>query len=206
MKKDAIGIKSLHVSKQFRWREKDRRTCILVANWENVGLGKSGESFNLPKPTIKKFIIVFDELLSNIISYAYDDDKDHQIEIIIQLRGEQIVITITDDGIPFNPFATDMPDIKQSIKKRSIGGLGIHIVKNLMDEGEKKIIINLEKTDYLSSSGLRVFLGTAKKLTATGGAVKLCCPNDVVKEILEISGFTTILDVKVSEEEALKEF
>jgi len=79
-------------------------------------------------------------------------------------------------------------------------------ISKLLDEGVKKIIINLEKTDYLSSSGLRVFLGTAKKLTATGGAVKLCCPNDVVKEILEISGFTTILDVRASEEEALKEF
>ncbi len=79
-------------------------------------------------------------------------------------------------------------------------------ISKLLDEGVKKIIINLEKTDYLSSSGLRVFLGTAKKLMATGGAVKLCCPNDVVKEILEISGFTTILDVKESEGEALKEF
>ena len=101
-----------------------------------------GESFNVPKPTIQKFNIVFDELLSNIISYAYDNDKDHQIEIIIQLRGEQIVITITDDGIPFNPFATDMPDIKQSIKERSIGGLGIHIVKNLMDEYTYKRDVN----------------------------------------------------------------
>ena len=78
-------------------------------------------------------------------------------------------------------------------------------INKLLDAGVKKIVINLEKTNYLSSSGLRVFLGTAKKLTASGGVVKLCCPNDVVKEILDISGFSTILDVKATEEEAIND-
>ena len=78
-------------------------------------------------------------------------------------------------------------------------------IGKLLDDGQKKIIINLENLNYLSSSGLRVFLGTAKKLMATGGTVKLCCPNDVVKDILDISGFSTILDVRNTEEEALNE-
>jgi anti-sigma B factor antagonist len=50
---------------------------------------------------------------------------------------------------------------------------------------------------------LRIFLATAKKITASGGALKLCGANDVVQEILDISGFSTILDVKKTEEEAL---
>ena len=78
-------------------------------------------------------------------------------------------------------------------------------IGKLLDDAQKKIIINLEELSYLSSSGLRVFLGTAKKLMATGGTVKLCCPNDVVNEILEISGFNTILDVRNTEEEAISE-
>ena len=69
--------------------------------------------------------------------------------------------------------------------------------------GTAKIVINLENTKYVSSAGLRVFLATAKKMTAAGGAVKLCSPNVVVQEILDISGFSTILDVKGTEEEAL---
>ena len=78
-------------------------------------------------------------------------------------------------------------------------------IGELLNAGVNKIVINLEELSYLSSSGLRVFLGTAKKLMAIGGTVKLCCPNAVVKEILEISGFNTILDVRKTEEVAISE-
>jgi len=69
--------------------------------------------------------------------------------------------------------------------------------------GTSKMVINLAETKYVSSAGLRVFLATAKKMTAAGGAVKLCAANEVVKEILDISGFSTILDVKGTEDQAL---
>jgi sigma-B regulation protein RsbU (phosphoserine phosphatase) len=52
----------------------------------------------------------------------------------VELRGERMVISITDDGVPFNPFKKDPPDTMLSLEEREIGGLGIHIVKNLMDE------------------------------------------------------------------------
>ena len=78
-------------------------------------------------------------------------------------------------------------------------------INNFLESGSKKMVINLEQTKYVSSAGLRVFLATAKKMTASGGAVKLCAANEVVQEILDISGFSSILDVRSSEEEALKE-
>ena len=73
----------------------------------------------------------------------------------------------------------------------------------LLDKKVEKMVVNLKETTYVSSAGLRVFLATAKKMTAAGGAVKFCSPNDIVKEILDISGFTAILDVKLTEEEAI---
>lgn len=78
-------------------------------------------------------------------------------------------------------------------------------INDKLASGVSKIVLNLEKTNYVSSAGLRVFLATAKKMTASGGAVKLCCANEVVQEILDISGFSTILDVKESEEQALSD-
>lgn len=78
-------------------------------------------------------------------------------------------------------------------------------INNYLESGTKKMVINLGQTKYVSSAGLRIFLATAKKMTASGGAVKLCSPNEVVQEILDISGFSSILDVKGSEEEALSE-
>jgi anti-sigma B factor antagonist len=76
-------------------------------------------------------------------------------------------------------------------------------INNWLNEGTQKMIISLEQTNYVSSAGLRIFLATAKKITASGGVLKLCSANDVVQEILDISGFSTILDVKKTEEEAL---
>jgi len=76
-------------------------------------------------------------------------------------------------------------------------------INKWLEKGALKMVINLEQTNYVSSAGLRIFLATAKKITASGGVVKLCCANDVVQEILDISGFSTILDVKKTEEEAL---
>ena len=76
-------------------------------------------------------------------------------------------------------------------------------INKKLEEGVQKMVINLEKTNYVSSAGLRIFLATAKKITASGGVLKLCGANDVVQEILDISGFSTILDVKKTEEEAL---
>ena len=76
-------------------------------------------------------------------------------------------------------------------------------INNLLEKQVKKMVVSLKDTAYVSSAGLRVFLATAKKMTAAGGAVKFCSPNDIVKEILDISGFTSILDVKFTEEEAL---
>ena len=76
-------------------------------------------------------------------------------------------------------------------------------INKWLDNGALKMVINLEETKYISSAGLRIFLITAKKMTASEGAVKFCCPNEVVQEILDISGFSTILDVKKTEEEAL---
>ena len=68
-----------------------------------------------------------------------------------------------------------------------------------------KVIVNLEKTEYVSSSGLRVFLTLAKRLKSIGGALKLCQANNVVDEVLSISGFKKIIDVVENEEAAIVE-
>jgi ABC-type amino acid transport substrate-binding protein/anti-sigma regulatory factor (Ser/Thr protein kinase)/HAMP domain-containing protein len=92
------------------------------------------EEHNIPKSITSKVKMVFDELLNNAISFAFQDDKEHEIEINIELREDRLSISLSDDGIPFNPFRTETPDTDLSIEERSIGGLGIHLVQNVMDE------------------------------------------------------------------------
>lgn len=76
----------------------------------------------------------------------------------------------------------------------------------LVARGASKILVNLAEVDFVSSAGLRVLLSTAKKLSDSGGALHISNLNDTVAEIFEISGFSTILDVFGSEEEALHNF
>ena len=78
--------------------------------------------------------------------------------------------------------------------------------KELLDGNTRKIVVNLEQLEYISSSGLRVLLGTAKKLKASGGDLPLCHSNDIVQEVFDISGFSSILNIFQTEEEARANF
>jgi anti-sigma B factor antagonist len=79
-------------------------------------------------------------------------------------------------------------------------------INNCLEKGTLKMVVNLEGAKYVSSAGLRIFLATSKKMKISGGVVKFCCANEVVQEILDISGFSTILDIRKTEEEALAQF
>ena len=76
-------------------------------------------------------------------------------------------------------------------------------INSWLEKGTRKLVINLEETKYVSSAGLRIIFATAKTLKASGGLLKLCSINEVVKEIFNISGLSAILDVKETEEQAL---
>jgi anti-anti-sigma factor len=79
-------------------------------------------------------------------------------------------------------------------------------LNELINAGEKKILIDFEKLDYISSAGLRILLGTAKQLKASGGELRICNLNETVSEVFEISGFNSILKVFVNNSDALQEF
>ena len=79
-------------------------------------------------------------------------------------------------------------------------------LKDLVSTGALKVLINLEKLEYTSSAGLRVMLSTAKQIKSGGGTMRVCCLNETVEEIFDISGFATILNVSKTEEEALAAF
>jgi anti-anti-sigma factor len=69
-----------------------------------------------------------------------------------------------------------------------------------------KLLLNLENLEFLSSAGLRVFLRTAKLQKGSGGAIKVCGATGVVQEVMEISGFGSLLDLHDSESDALAAF
>ena len=78
--------------------------------------------------------MLFDEILNNIISYAFQKEEEREIEIRISLTTDHLTVVISDDGIPFNPFGLEQPDTELPLEQRKIGGLGLHLVKNIIDD------------------------------------------------------------------------
>ena len=82
---------------------------------------------------VKEIELATEEALVNIIKYAYQD-KDGDIEVTCSLDKEGFTITIVDSGIPFNVLSVGDPDISADVSERNIGGLGIFLMKKLMDD------------------------------------------------------------------------
>ncbi len=76
----------------------------------------------------------------------------------------------------------------------------------LIDQGATKLVVNFEKLDYISSTGLNVLLKAAKQLKGNSGELRICGLNEFVQQVFDISGFTTILTVTKTEPEALERF
>jgi len=74
---------------------------------------------------------------------------------------------------------------------------------SLLDSGQANLLANFENLSFISSAGLRVLLSTAKKAKASSGELRVCSLNETVQEVFDISGFSTILPVFSSEDEAL---
>ena len=112
------------------------------AELERVGraLEDFGEDYALPARVIFDVTLALDEVLTNIISYGYDDHDEHDIAIRLSLstrapatdRARELLIEVEDDGRPFNPLDVKEPDISAPIEHRAIGGLGLHLVRRLM--------------------------------------------------------------------------
>jgi len=109
-----------------------------------------GKKFGFSKKLIFEINLALDELFTNIISYGFKDDKEHIIKVTLSPRNNELCLCIEDDGQPFNPIDFDTPDVSCSVEECKIGGLGIHIMKKLMDEvcyercGDKNVL-NLKK-------------------------------------------------------------
>lgn len=78
-------------------------------------------------------------------------------------------------------------------------------MEDLLDQGETGIVMDFGKLEYVSSAGLRSILVAAKKAKSLGGQVSCCSLQEMVRKVFDISGFTAMLPVFDSLEDALKQ-
>ena len=247
------------------------------------GVAKLNEAFAgfadahaVPAAVRRSINVALDELLTNTILYGLAGDLG-EVTVDAELHADRLEVTLSDNGRPFDPFTRSAPDTTLSVEDRPIGGLGIHLVRRLVDHvryerrsdrnvvvltkwlaggavaehlaggkgamditkrqqgeawivaiagnldsgtspraqqeleailasGGRKLAVDFSSLDYISSAGLRALLGVAKQLGARGGALRTFGLNQTVREVFDISGFSMILPVFPSEEEALKGF
>ena len=75
-----------------------------------------------------------DEAASNIIEHAYEGVSNGKLDIACEMRGDTLVIMMRDTGKPFDPSKVKQPNLKADLSDRQIGGLGVYLMRKLMDE------------------------------------------------------------------------
>jgi sigma-B regulation protein RsbU (phosphoserine phosphatase) len=88
----------------------------------------------LQTATMAELRIVCDEIVSNVIAHAYPEGRPGDIDVRLELAGSRLVVTVSDDGVSFNPLAVAPPDTTSPLEHRQPGGLGIHLIRGLTDE------------------------------------------------------------------------
>lgn len=78
--------------------------------------------------------LVLEEAFSNIVNYAYTDTNKHLIEIGLEMHDPILTVQIADDGRPYDPTLNKDPDLTLPVEQREIGGLGIYLIKQVMDQ------------------------------------------------------------------------
>ena len=87
---------------------------------------------NFSNEVVVALNVSLDEILNNIISYAYEDAGPHDIVVHLEIRCGNVEVTVMDDGKPFDPLTVPTPDLVS--RPRADGGVGLHFVRNLTDE------------------------------------------------------------------------
>ena len=84
--------------------------------------------------TSNKIVLAVDEACTNIIKHAYKYSQNGKININLSFRNKKLRLSITDEGLHFNSNSIPEPDLKKYYEERKVGGLGMFLMKKLMDE------------------------------------------------------------------------
>jgi serine/threonine-protein kinase RsbW/sigma-B regulation protein RsbU (phosphoserine phosphatase) len=99
-----------------------------------------------------RLTLSLDEIVSNVIRHGYSDTNDHVVEVRLSIHDGVVTSVIEDDGHPYDPRESPEPDLSMPVEQRGPGGLGIFLVRQMMDS-----------IDYARRDGRNVLTVTASK-------------------------------------------
>ena len=115
------------------------KTVQFAAKFENLDeirefVGNIARKGGFSEKDVYNIQLATDEAASNIIEHAYRNLPGKTLELSCDMRGDVITIILTDTGESFDPSEVPVPDLKADLSDRKIGGLGIFLMRKLMDE------------------------------------------------------------------------
>ncbi|RPH67827.1 MAG: ATP-binding protein [Burkholderiales bacterium] len=118
-----------------------RLEIVIADRLDEIGrvasaLDEFAARFALPADAVIDMQVALDEVLANVVSYAYPEGQGgaHRIRIVLAAHPDALEAEVTDDGAPFDPAIAGAPERDAPLEHRRIGGLGLHFVRNLMSE------------------------------------------------------------------------
>jgi anti-sigma regulatory factor (Ser/Thr protein kinase) len=110
-----------------------------------------GAAHGLSEDEVMSVNLVLDEVMANVIEHGSEAGSTHEIRVTLALEGDQLGIEVMDDARAFDPLQLAPPDLDLPLEERPVGGLGIHIVRSVMDSvayerRDGRNIITMRKT------------------------------------------------------------
>jgi len=123
----------------MRGNETDSGESVLLLDSDISELERLGkfldsfcESTGMPDEICYQLQVALEELVINAIKHGGCKPKQGAIRLAIKRVGDEVIAVLSDNGIVFNPLETPAPDLTKSLQERPVGGLGIHLVRNLI--------------------------------------------------------------------------
>lgn len=98
------------------------------------GLEEFCREQQIPKQAMNAADVALEEHLTNVLNYGYDAGVPHRVVVDLQLEGGFFCIAVEDDGKPYDPLARPPVDTSLPLAEKPIGGLGVHLMRQFMDE------------------------------------------------------------------------
>ena len=136
---------SVEIEISNKLSELERLDQTLAELWRRQGLTPA---------VVRDLNLALEEIVINVISHGYTDDREHIIRINLNVQLGEVRIEVEDDGQPFNPLEVPEADITKPLTERTIGGLGIHLARKVLDgleykrQGNKNLVILKKQTQH----------------------------------------------------------
>lgn len=97
-------------------------------------IASAAREAGIQEETVENIMLAVDEACTNIIKHAYKYNPDGKITIDLKYYDDKFIVTIQDNGMSFEPDLIPEPDLQKYYRQRRVGGLGMYLMKSLMDD------------------------------------------------------------------------